>query len=426
MHILIVTDSYPPEIRSASHLMQELAKGLVERNYRVTVVTSYPQYNLSEEYKNKIFNEYSEEDGIRIIRIKTLPHHKVNFIIRGISQLTMPYIFLKKIKKYVRKVQGSRFKVEGVEKIERVDKVDGVIVYSPPLPLAIVGAKIKEFFGAKYLLNVQDLFPQNAIDLGVLKNTILIKLFKKIEHYAYKKADIVTFHSEGNLEFVKNEYPQLEKKFKILHNWVDVKDFEKAKRTRKFREKFGIDYDKFVILFAGVIGPSQGLDFVIRVAQKVKDLENICFLIVGDGMEKNKLENMVRDLKLTNVIFKPFVSKDDYPFLVKDCDVGLVSLTSKNKTPVVPGKILGYMAAGIPILAFLNKESDGHKIIQDAHCGYSCLWGELEEAEKLIRKLYKEKDRLPEMGDNGYRFVRENFDKDKIVDEMLNLMFKVK
>jgi len=405
--ILLVSDSYPPEIRSASHLMQELAIGLKEKGFDIIVATSYPQYNLADDAKNKIYEEYSIEYGVKIIRIKTLPHHKVNFIIRGISQITMPYIFFSRIKRYVKDT-----------------KIDVVIVYSPPLPLSIVGEKIKKIYRARYLLNVQDLFPQNAIDLGVLNNSLLIKFFESMEKKAYLNADIVTFHSEGNLDFVSNKYKQYIDKFKILHNWIDVNEFDGVKKSGIFRKKFELK-DRFVILFAGVMGPSQGLDFVIQLADRVKDLEEICFLFVGDGMEKDKLEKKVQELNLKNVMFKPFVSKNEYPALVKDCDVGLVSLTNKNKTPVVPGKILGYMAAGVPILAFLNNESDGHKIIQSAQCGYSCVWGDLKEAENVIRKMFEEKKKLSDLGKNGYDYVKSNFSKDKIINEMLEYIHEI-
>ncbi|MFQ3574762.1 MAG: glycosyltransferase family 4 protein [Thermodesulfovibrionales bacterium] len=407
--ILLVSDSYPPEVRSASHLMQELALGLKGRGFDIVVATSYPQYNLSEEDRSKKYDEFTDEDGIKVIRIKTLPHHKVSFIVRGISQLTMPSLFIKKIKHYLNRLKGPEF------------RLDAVIVYSPPLPLSIVGKRLKKLFGAKFLLNVQDLFPQNAIDLGILRNPLLIKFFELMEGHAYESADIVTFHSEGNLRFVSTKYQHLMSKFKILHNWIDVTEFEGASKSGRFRERFGLK-DKFVILFAGVMGPSQGLDFVIELAKKLKDIEEICFLLVGDGMIKGDLERRAKEFRLDNVLFKPFISKAEYPLLVKDCDVGLVSLTSKNKTPVVPGKILGYMAAAMPILAFLNKESDGHLMIKKARCGYSSLWGNHEDGEALIRRMYAERDRLSELGRSGNYYVKENFNRDKIIDELLQMI----
>lgn len=404
MNILIVTSSYPPEIRSASHLMQELSEGLLDRGHEITVITCYPRYNLTEELKDKIFNELSVEEGISIIRVKTLPHHKVNFVVRGISQLLMPYLFLSKIKKYLK------------------SHIDVVIVYSPPLPLAKVGEDVKRRYDARFILNVQDIFPQNAIDLGVLNNTAMVKFFKALERRAYKVADKIIFHSDGNAEFAcKNNSTHADKIF-TLHNWIDLKKYTGIVRTSYFRKKYGIE-NKFIVLFAGVIGPSQGLDFVIEVAERIKEYEDICFLILGDGMERKRLIELAEQKKLNNVVFKPFVSKEEYPELVKDADVGLVSLTSKNKTPVVPGKILGYMAASIPIIAYLNKESDAHKIISDAHCGFSCVSDELISASKIILKIYHDRDNLRTYGENGFRYVSSNYERDACLNK-LELLFK--
>lgn len=399
MHILLVTDAYPPEIRSASQLMQELAEGLRDRGHKITVVTSYPKYNLTEELKGKVFDELSVEGGINVIRIKTLPHHKVNFIVRGISQISMPYLFMSRINKYLN------------------DYIDVVIVYSPPLPLAQVGEAVKRRYGAKFILNVQDIFPQNAIDLGILKNTVLIKFFEALEKRAYKTADRIVVHSEGNADFICKKNGATAGKISVLHNWIDSRKHASIARTNYFRKKYGLE-NKFIVLFAGVIGPSQGLDFVIDVAERIKEHEDICFLVVGDGMEKARLVSMMKQRRLQNVRFEPFVSKEDYPKLVKDADVGLVSLTAKNKTPVVPGKILGYMAASIPVIAFLNKESDGHRIIKDAQCGFSIVPDDPDLGSEIVLQIYNDRNRLKRYGENGFKYVRNNFEKDICLDKL--------
>ena len=127
---------------------------------------------------------------------------------------------------------------------------------------------------------------------------------------------------------------------------------------------------------------------------------------------------MAEEYSLENVIFKPFVSKDEYPELVKDADVGLVCLSSMNKTPVVPGKILGYMAASIPVVAFLNKESDGHQIIKDADCGYSEISDNVEKTVETIKKIYNERNRLKEYGENGFSYVKENFERNACINRL--------
>ena len=399
MNILLLTSSYPPEIRSSSHLMQELAEGLRDRGHAVTVVTVYPGHNLSGSGEECQFGSVEMENGIEVIRIKTLSPHRVPYLVRGLSQLVLPYVFFYRIRNLIKR------------------RMDVIIVYSPPLPLAIAGSKLKRFYNAKYILNVQDLFPQNAIDLGILKNRLLIKLFKRIEAYAYRNADFITVHSENNKSFLatRNKVPQ--DRIKVIHNWIDIEPYSKALKTGRFRKMFNIE-DKFIFLFAGVIGPSQGLDLIIKVAEKIKDVKDISFLIVGDGMEKERLEKMADDLKLKNVIFKPFVSKDEYPELVKDADVGLACLSSMNRTPVVPGKILGYMAASVPVAAFLNKESDGHQIIRNAQCGYSEISDDVEKTVETVIKIYNEWSRLKEYGENGFGYVKENFERNACINRL--------
>jgi len=402
MNILLVTDSYPPEIRSASHLMQELAEGLRDRGHKVTVVTSYPQYNLSGKTGNETFNEFSVEDGIDVLRIKTLPHHMVNFVVRGVSQLTMPYIFISRINKHLK------------------DKTDIVIVYSPPLTLAAIGRMIKKKHGAKFILNVQDIFPQNAIDLGILKEKFMITFFTRMEKKAYEDADIVTVHSEGNRKFLLNTKHVPGNKIHTLHNWIDMDSYKDATNANVFRKKFKLE-NKFIFLFAGVIGPSQGLDLIIEVAVRLREVQDICFLLVGDGSEKKRLIGMSKDYALKNVIFKPFISKSDYPGLLKEADAGVVCLSSKNRTPVVPGKMLGYMAASVPVVAFLNRESDGHRIIKDAGCGYSAISDDPDKAVEIVRRIYNERDRLQQYGKNGNKYAVNYFSRNVCIKNMERL-----
>ena len=131
-------------------------------------------------------------------------------------------------------------------------------------------------------------------------------------------------------------------------------------------------------------------------------MADLRLLFVGDGSELPKLERLKAELGLDNVLFRPLVAKEDYPDLVKDADVGMVSLSCRNTTPVVPSKLLSYMAASIPVVAFLNAESDGHGIIRDAGCGYSCLSDDPGKIAQSIRRMYEERDRHGEFGARGF------------------------
>jgi glycosyltransferase involved in cell wall biosynthesis len=180
----------------------------------------------------------------------------------------------------------------------------------------------------------------------------------------------------------------------------------------------------FIIFFGGVLGPSQGLDLIMGAAKEIRNQKQIVFLIAGDGTEKERLMKSVRQDDLENVIFLPFISKEEYRELLKEVNVGLVCLSAMNKTPVVPGKILGYMAAGIPVLAFLNQESDGHQVIQEARCGYSTVSDDVHKAAQMIIKMYEDRNRLKELGLNGYQYAIQHFSKKVCVDKLESLLHR--
>lgn len=406
MNILLVTDSYPPEIRSASHLMLELAEELKHKGHSVTVITTWPEYNLDREVAHKTFNEYEVENGITVIRVKTLPHHNVNYIVRGLSQLLMPAQFLLKLHKY---------------KI----KSDATIVYSPPLPLALVGSWLRRK-GVRYILNVQDLFPQNAIDLGILKSKKQIKFFQFLERFAYQTADVVTVHSEGNRKMVLGQHPELEPKLRLLHNWVDIEhhssdDSAKRYAVVDFRQKWNIT-QKHIAVFAGVMGPSQYLELVLYVAEQLQDLTDLLFLFVGDGKEKENLIAIAKNKNLKNVRFEGFISRDVYPNLLAISSIGLVCLSPQNKTPVVPGKILGHMAAAIPVAAFLHTASDGHQLVKDAECGISIQSHDWDACALALRQFMSKSAQFTEIGMRGKSYATEHFSKEKCVEQLESML----
>lgn len=401
MNILLVTDSYPPEIRSASHLMLELAQELHARGHSVTVVTTWPEYNLDQDKAVNSFNELEVESGIRVIRVKTLPHHNVNYIVRGIAQLLMPLQFLIKLKKYA-------------------SKPDAVVVYSPPLPLALVGSWFRRK-GARYLLNVQDLFPQNAIDLGILNNPLQIRFFRALERFSYRHADVVTIHSDGNKRMLEQQHPEVKARLKILHNWVDIEHHEHTLVQVNFREKWAIK-QKFIAVFAGVMGPSQYLELILDIAEKMQGNNDLLFLFVGDGKEKDNLEQLAKTKDLNNVLFKPFISRDEYPDLLDACDVGLVCLSPKNKTPVVPGKILGHMAAALPVAAFLHEASDGHALILDANCGVSADSADIGACIKAMENLIDRHADFQRLGNAGKAYAKLNFSKQNCVSQLESML----
>ncbi|MBF0466475.1 MAG: glycosyltransferase family 4 protein [Nitrospirae bacterium] len=404
MNVLLVTSAYPPEIRSSSHLMQELAEGLLARGYTVTVATVNPEHKINGKETSEHLKVFSVESGIEVIRARTPAPHRGHFVLRGISQVLLPVFFMRYINLYLKR------------------KPDLVIVYSPPLTLAIVGEMVKKKYEVKFILNVQDIFPQNAVDLGVMKNPAVVKLFEFIEKRAYSQADDITVHSESNMDFLIKHKHVPQNKIHTLHNWIDIEPYVNVTRNGSFRDKYALK-DKFIFLFAGIMGVSQNLDLVLDIAKDLRQLDDICFLLVGDGSERKRLEKKAGDMGLANVVFKPLVPKEEYPLLVKDADVGIICLSAKNKTPVVPGKLLGYMAASIPVCGFLNKESDGHKIVSEARCGYTAVSDDYTGMLKVVKTLYEEKDDLVKYGERGFMYVKKHFAREVCISKLEKLFY---
>ena len=403
MRILIIADVYPPEVSSAANLIQELAHGLAAKGDEVVVATTHPKHYLADKSLANKFGEFMDEGGVKVIRVKTPPLKKINFIIRGISQLLLPFLVFRKVKKYVG------------------ENLDGVMVYSPPVTLPIAGALVKRKYGAKFMLNLQDIFPQNAVDLGILKNGLAIKFFEAIEKFAYRSADVITFHSAGGRKFLVEKKNVPEKRIVTLENWVDLGEYGKPAK-KDFRKIYGLEGKK-IFLFAGIMGPAQGMEFLMEVANRVKDLEDISFLLAGDGMEKPKVLSAIKRYGLKNVSVQDFVSKEDYPDLAAIADVGVVCLSSQNKTPFVPGKFLGYMAAGKPVLAFLNKESDAFELVAKTNCGFTTVAGNIEAAENVVRKLAgMSSEELSLMGRRGREYAESNLSLGSAVDKVRNLL----
>jgi len=322
VHILILTEAFPPEIRSASHLLYELAESLVEKGFKVTVVTRFPK-----DYINKIDKKYTGKlflrekmGGIKVIRLNSFSFLRHIPLIRGLSQFILSGLLV---------IGGI---ISG--------RQDIILAYSPPLPLGISAYLLGKIKKAPFIFNVQDIFPQSVIDLGLLKSKVLIKISEAMEKFIYKKVRYITVHSEGNRKNIINKGVNPEKVI-IIHNWVDTDLIKSAKnQDNNFRRKINLS-SKFVVSFAGVMGFAQGLDVVIDCTELLKSYKDIIFLLVGDGVKKEGLMKKAKDMQLNNIKFLSPQPKEIYPSILYASNICLVTLDKSVKTPVETFKYYG-------------------------------------------------------------------------------------
>lgn len=392
MNITLMSAYFPPEIGAASHLFYELGCQLVRNGHTVDIITSYPTYNVAQDdlptqYRTGV-KMIENMEGMRVIRIRTFGVKQSNPFFRGIGQLIIAL---------------SLFAL-GLSQLRK--RTDFILVYSPPLFVGLVALALRLFSGSKVIVNVQDLFPQSAIDLGLLHQPWLIRGFEYLESYLYRHSDVITVHSEGNRDHVLRRGGDSAKTV-IVPNYVDTNLLIPGNRENEFRKMYLISPDSFIVSFAGIFGYSQDIDTIIESAKLLQRDSHIMFYIVGDGVENDRLRKKAEGL--SNVVFLPMQPKDRYMELLHASDVCLVTLRKEVKTPTVPSKILSIMAAGRPLIAGLPLDGDAPRIIKEAECGI-CV--EPENAEQLagaIEHMYALGESAGEFGRNGREYVLAHF-----------------
>jgi glycosyltransferase involved in cell wall biosynthesis len=400
MRILILTEGFPPETKSCSTLFFELAETLVKRGHQVSVITRMPRYNVADGTDLNKIPSREIITGIKVRRMQTPPLARDIPIIRGLEHFILGWIFF----------WGGLF-----------EKFDIVLSYSPPLPLCIAGYWLGRVKRARSVANIQDLYPQTVIDLGLLKNKYLIAVSKWMERFIYKRSDALTVHSSGNSDYVIRE-GAAGSKVKIVHNWVDTELIKPGEKNNDFSKKYDLD-GRFVVSFAGVMGFAQGLEVIVKAAEKLKDKKEIVFIMVGDGVKRPELEHLAADLKLNNLKFISTQPRDLYPQVLHASDICLVTLGKDLLTPVVPGKLLSIMASGRPVVASIPLSGDTPKIINDCCCGIAVEAGRPDLLAEAILKLYNNRDLAREMGQNGRQAAEKLFSRSTGVSAYENIFY---
>lgn len=387
MNYLIVTDTFPPEIRSSAILMHELSNFISKDNY-VDVITLQPNNNLSSNIK---LPRVTKINNLTVHRLNYFKTHNINYLLRGFLELLMPIYFMIYIFIFIKKINFC-------------------ITYSPPIFLGNMFFFLKKIYKAKIILNVQDIFPQNAIDLGIIKSKLIIKFLTYIEKKNYKNSDLITFHSNGNKNYFLKKNLEFKKKTYVLNNWVKTKNIQYSKDYK--------DKSKLRFIFGGVLGPSQGLKNFLKGIVESKNKKNLSIDFYGNGTEKKDLMEFV---KLNNIDanFYNFLDSEEYDKALLNADIGLVSLSSENKTPVVPGKLLVMMSRKLPIFACTNVESDVADILNKSNSGVWSINNQIQDIANKVDFLFDNFELLYTYSENSYKYCLSNFDKNDILNRFL-------
>lgn len=397
MRILFLTQYYSPETGAPPARLSDWARRLGTYGHITTVLTALPNYPHGEVFQGYRGRFMMEEqiDNVRVIRSWIYATNSKGFVRRLLNYFSFVLSSL-------------------LVGIGTVSRHDIVVVESPPLFLGLSGLLISRLRGAKLVFNVSDLWPQSAVEMGMVRSRVLISLSTRLEEFIYRHSHAVTGQTVGIVQNIQSRFSQ--KRVALMTNGVDPEVFVEASRLTKaaaaIRQEFGLGR-QFVVGYAGLHGLAQGLETVIEAARLVSAHHDIVFVFFGDGPSKKELQQLVDRHQVKNVRFYPTQPKARMPEIIASFDISLIPLRRLNVFKgALPSKMFEAMAAAVPLI--LSIDGEAHALVDVAGAG---VYAEPENPQALaaaVLQLYDDPAMRQRLGQNGRQYVMKHFDRREI------------
>ncbi len=402
MKALLIHQAFvsPKEAGGTRHF--EFAQHLARQGHGLTIVASSLSYLTGTRAgAHSGFVTKENVEGVEVLRAYTLSCLHKSFFWRVISFLS--------------------FMCSSVVASFRAGSVDLVIGTSPPIFQAFSAWLVSFLRRRPLLLEIRDLWPEFAIDMGVLRNKSLIALARRLEKFLYVRAAHIIVNSPAYRDYIIGKGVP-EQKISLIPNGVDPEMFKPESDGRAFREELGLNGD-FVVTYAGALGMANDIPAILNAAAELRDVKEIRFLLVGDGKERPKLQKMADDLKLTNVKFTGARPKSEIAEVLAASDACLATLLDIPMfRTTYPNKVFDYMASARPTV--LGIDGVIRKVIDDANGGIFVPPGNPKGLAAAVLKLYNNRDEAKRMGLSARKFVVDQFDRRKHAAEFLTVCSK--
>lgn len=391
MHIVLHSQYYPPETGAPQARLSALARGLIRRGHRVTVLTAMPNYP-----QGRIYSGYGgwmkieDVDGARVIRSWIFPAQGKSISARLLNYFSLVF---------------SSFWIG----LFNLKSPDVILTESPPLFLGMTGYLLSKFKRARWIFNVSDLWPESAVRLGMAREGLALNVSRWLEAFFYRNASLVTGQSREILANVCARFPST--RVYHLSNGADTGRFRPDAGAGRLREELG----RGVLgIYAGLHGLAQGLDQVLRAARQLANVDGLKIALFGDGPLKRELVEQAQHFGLQNIFFFDSRPHSEMPALLADADFCVVSL-GLSLPGAVPSKLYEAMACGRPVL--LIAEGEAADIVRAHDCGLVTAPGDIDALAESMRALATDSALRQRLGQNGRAAALKYFDHTRIVDE---------
>lgn len=338
-----------------------------------------------------------------ILKIKTLNIQKTNIIEKGIGTLLLEFQFDRAIRKYWGDVN-----------------FDLVLYATPPITFNKVIERVKKRCGCRSYLMLKDIFPQNAVDLGMMKDGDLIhRIFRRKEERLYRISDRIGCMSPANCEYVLKHNPSVDpEKVELCPNAVMPIEIPELTATERqdLLSKFGIPTDQTLFIYGGNLGKPQGIDFLLKVVEANESRDNSFIVIVGSGTEFPKIKQWFEVHSPKNATLIAGLPKNEYDKLIRACHVGLIFLDPRFTIPNFPSRLLSYLENSMPVLLATDTNTDMGRIAEREGFGLWAQSGDLEAFMQEFNKLANSPELIEKMGHKGYRYLIGNYTVNRVAD----------
>jgi glycosyltransferase involved in cell wall biosynthesis len=381
----------------------ELSRRWVAKGAKITVITGFPNHPtgvIPPEYSNKLFMRETKE-GIGIIRTYVFATPNEGFFKRILGYMSFMFSSI---------IQGT----------VKSGKQDIIIATSPQFFVGIAGYVISRIKRIPFIFEIRDIWPESIIQLGILKNKLIIRMLESIEMFLYRQAIHVVGVADSTFEILTKRGIPAEK-IGIIKNGVDLQLFDQQVDGKTLKNRLKIN-EKFLVSYIGTHGLSHALDKVLDTAKILEKNNKIKFVFIGEGAEKKNLVQQARSLNLENVLFLDQILKEELPEYYAASDMVLVTLRNLPLFKcVIPSKIFEIMAMAKPILISVKGESQ-NLVVEKANAGIPVTPEDSQDLARRIIQVYENKKLAYTLGENGRKFVRRYFDRNKLADKYLELI----
>ena len=410
MRLLVICPHLEPDTAPTGIIMSAILKQFSQLGNEVHAITSLPWYEnhqVAEEWVGKGFRrliQTSNEEFGKVTRCYPFPSSKKSLIGRGIGFIgftvmaAIPSLFTRK-------------------------KFDAVIAVSPPLTLGLIGWMASRRHRCPYIFNIQDVFPDVAIQVGAVRSPRMIQLLKRLEIFCYKKANAISVLSQDLERNIQSKIRFDSSKVVVIPNFVDIEKISPSSRNTAYRAELGLG-DRLVVMYAGNLGHSQSLDLLVEAANRHRDRKDIVYVINGGGVFAEELKEKAREIP--NLVVTGFQPVNRLSEVLATGDIHVVLLKQGLGVSSVPSKIYSTFAAGRPVVASVDPETQVARILSDTNAGIAVPSESPNEFFDAIEKMTENQRRRTEMGVAGRSWVEKQPTAKMVAESYINLFRLIK